>query len=360
MQLRSITRPVRKAFLRAPVVSILALLGAGYLATTLVIMIAEKESFVDAAMMCLPAFLGELGALDGNSPTVNTAILFSLLISIAFLAILTAKITSTFVEVCRQGGSIVKRVSFTDHIIICGWNTQGERIIQELRASKMQSCEEIVILASQERRPTADESVEFIRGDPSQDHDLIQAGIKRARSVIVLSDLAKPANEADAEALMIVLAVETLNRDVHTSVQILNAANRVHLERAHADEIICLDQMGGSLVVASATNHGISQVISELLTFNEGSEFYRVDAPLPPDVVDMEFSEAVKYFAERSVLLIAVETDQSEALRHQAPKAASRTSPDAQRVVVVNPRAQYRLRGDDALFVIAETKPDAI
>lgn len=33
--------------------------------------------------------------------------------------------------------------------------------------------------------------------------------------------------------------------------------------------------MGGDLVVASALNQGISQIIDELLSFNQGSEFYR-------------------------------------------------------------------------------------
>ena len=85
----------------------------------------------------------------------------------------------------------------------------------------------------------ADERVEFIKGDPSQDESLIRAGIERADNVIVLSDCTKGANDADAEALMVVLAVESLNRKVHTCVQFMNSSSRVHLEHAHADEIIC-------------------------------------------------------------------------------------------------------------------------
>jgi voltage-gated potassium channel len=309
--------------------------------------------------MCVPAFLGELGVLEASAPLVNVAMIFSLLISIAFLSILTAKITSMFVEICRQGGSIVNSVDFSDHIIVCGWNAQGEAIVKELLSSGMAVGNGIVILANNERRPLKDEHVEFIRGDPSQDVDLKRAGAERARSVIVLSNLCKPANEADAEALMIVLAVETLNRSIQTCVQVMNAANRVHLERAHADEIICLDQMGGNLVVASSTNHGVSHVVRELLTFNNGSEFYRLDGPVSPDLVGKEYSEAVAFLAQRRILLVGFETNASkeEAERlfgHDVVHFAD----DSDRVVIVNPQGQYKIRENDALFVIAESKPE--
>jgi len=103
----------------------------------------------------------------------------------------------------------------------------------------------IVILHDSEEKPFRDERVEFIRGDPSQDENLRRAGVMKANSVIVLTDFTKTVNEADAEALMVILAVESLNREVHTCVQIMSSANRRHLERAHADEIICIDQVGG-------------------------------------------------------------------------------------------------------------------
>ena len=359
MRLRNVIRKIRKTFLRFPVAFILVVLALGYLGVTVMIMVAMERDFIGAAMMCLPAFLGELGSLEASSGVVNFGILFSLFISIAFLSILTAKITSIFVEICRQGGSIVNTVDFSDHIIICGWNAQGPAIVAELLASGMVARNEIVILANYERRPIKDERVEFIRGDPSQDEDLRRAKAESAHSAIVLSDLTKTANEADAEALMIVLAVETLNRSIQTCVQILNAANRVHLERAHADEIICLDQMGGNLVVASATNHGISHVVRELLTFNSGSEFYRLDAPVSPDLVGKEFSEAVAFLAQRRMLLVGFETQASEEEAQQLfGHDVVQVSGDSDRVVVVNPQRQYRIRESDALFVIAESKPE--
>ena len=217
-----------------------------------------------------------------------------------------------------------------------------------------------MILHDSEERPTKDERVEFVRGDPSQDENLRRAGIMSADSVIVLTDCHKGINEADAEALMVTLAVESLNRKVHTCVQIMNSDNRVHLQRAHADEIICLDQVGGSLVVASALNHGVSNVVSELLAFDVGSEFYRYDGHISSKLVGKEFAEAIEILVRQRIILVAIETDYSEDLRKQLSGDVVYKLLEGNRAMVVNPQSMYEIQQGDALFVIAESEPTAL
>lgn len=346
-----------KKSMRYPVISIAFLLLFIYLVATFVIMVYEKVGFGDAAMSIFPAFLGELGIVESQFLAVRISIMAGLIVSVTFLAIITAKITSLFLEFIRKGGSIVKRVNFSGHIIICGWNFQGERVVKELLSATVKQQRGIVILAKSDQRPVQDERVEFINGDPSQDGNLIRAGIERADSVIVLTDFTKGANEADAEALMIVLAVESLNRKVHTCVQLMNSANRMHLEHAHADEIICIDQMGGSLVVASALNHGISHVVAGLLTFDKGSEFYRYDRHLSEAMVGKDFTQAVQVLAQKHIILLAVETDYSEGLRQEMSADVLYELPEEDRAVIVNPQSRYQIRQGDALFVVAESEP---
>ena len=340
-----------------PVLSILLLLAFGYFVAVFTVMSYEDIGFGDATALILPAFFGELGIMESRFLAVRISIMAGLIASITFLAILTAKITSLLMEFFMRGGSVKKKVKFSRHIIICGWNFQGERIISHLLSPDQKRYRQIVILANIEQRPVKDERVEFIMGDPTQDEDLIRAGVMRADSIIVLSDLNKGSNEADAEALMVVLAVESINREVHTCVQLLNSANRMHLERAHADEIICLDQIGGNLVVASALNHGLSHIVAELLTFNVGSEFYRYDGHISDALVKKEFAEAVQILAERRMILLAVETDDSEDLRRQLSADILYKSQEEERVMVVNPQSRYKIRQGDALFVIAESEP---
>jgi voltage-gated potassium channel len=352
-----IHRLLYKQVVKRPIAAILVLLGLIYLTASVLIMFSEDVNFPTAATMIMPAFLGELGIVESRSIVTQASLLSALLVSVAFLAVITARITSIFIDFMRTGGSIVKKVKFSNHIIICGWNFQGEKIIKELLSPDTKTKRNIVVLENCEQRPTKDERVEFVRGDPTQDEALIRAGVKTADSVIVLSDLNKSANESDAEALMIVLAVESLNRAVHSSVQIVNSSNRIHLERAHADEIICLDQMGGNFVVASAINHGISRVVSELLSFNAGSEFYRYDKKLPDDIVGKDFTEVSRTLMKRRIILIGIETDDSQELRKHLKNNIVHSVRDGTKAIFVNPQTPYEIKQGDALFIIAESEP---
>jgi len=279
-----------------PVLSVLLLVVVIYFGATFVVMAYEKVGFGDATAEILPAFFGEVGIVESPFLPVRVSIVAGLVASVTFLA-------------------------------------------------------------NMEERPIKDERIEFIKGDPTQDGDLVRAGVMTADSVIVLTDLDKGPNEADAEALMVVLAVESLNRKVHTCVQLLNSANRMHLERAHADEIICLDQLGGNLVVASALNHGISHIVTELLTFDIGSEFYRYDGHISEALEGREFAEAVQVLAQQRMILLAVETDYSEEVRAQLSADILYELPEENRVMVVNPQSRYKIRQGDALFVISESEP---
>jgi len=57
------------------------------------------------------------------------------------------------------------------------------------------------------------------------------------------------------------------------------------------------------------------------------------------------------------MILLAVETDYSEELRSQLSADILYKLPEEERVMVVNPQSQYKIRQGDALFVIAESEP---
>lgn len=352
-----LTRSLQRAVLCRPLTAAGVILLTVFLAGTFIVMICEEVPFTDATSMMIPAFLGELGRVESRSIVTQVSILVALLSSVAFLAVITGRVTSRFVELCRAGGTIVKQVNDSDHIVICGWNFQGQRIVDELMRSQGRKRRRVVILANRDTRPVSDERVAFVRGDPTQDEALVRAGIERAESAIILSDMRKPANDADSEALMIILAVESLNRGVHSCVQVMNSTNRVHFERAHADEVICLDQLGGTLAAASALNHGTSQVVAELLTSDEGSELYRLEPPLPESLQGKEFCEAGQILGTRRIILVGLETDDGEDVRRKFGGDIALHGPNEGRVVVLNPQKPYALRPEDALFVIAESEP---
>jgi len=345
-----------------PVLTILLVLIIVYFIAAIVVMVSEKVGFAGAALRVFPSFFGEVGEMPA-SWAVQISIVVGILISFILLAVLIGRVTSGFIEFLIRGGSMDKKVNFTGHTIICGWNFQGNGVVNELLSANVKKRRGVVVLMDSSVRPMKDERAVFIEGDPSQDANLKKANVEKADSVIVLTDFDKEMNAADAEALLITLAVESLARNAHTCVQIRNSDNRAHLERAHADEIICLDQTGGNIAVASALNHGVSRLLCELLTFDKGSEFYRYDKPLPETLVGKEFTEAVGELAKKHIILLGIETDYSKELEQQMSDDVLIELPhDTQgkkkkRAMVVNPPSDYIICQGDALFVIAKSEP---
>jgi len=343
---------------RHPLVALFVVFSCLFAISIAVLWLAEPqvETLPEAILMVLPPFLGQV--LENYDLPISIVLVWvvGLIANIGSLAIITALIVNRFLLICLQGGRVVRRTSESEHVVVCGWNSQGSGVVTELL--KAENSHDIVILAQTERCPVAKDTVEFLSGDPTQDEDLRRAGVERADSVIVLTDFSSNPNEADARALLIALAVETLNPSVHSCVQILNSANRRHFLRAGVDELICLDQIGGNLAVASALNHGISVMVSELLTFNSGSEFYRITGKIVDSVVGMSFAQAVSILLRRKIILLGVEMDSTAEIREALScdvLHAVRNDDNRDRVVVINPQGHYRIHASDALFCVAES-----
>lgn len=258
-----------------------------------------------------------------------------------------------------RGGSIFMK-SHSGHIVICGWNFQGGKIIEELLQG---SAYDIVVIPGDQRpqdSEVSDRRVKLIPGLATEDSVLRAANIESARSAIILTDPSLRPTDADAKTLMIGLAVETLNPDVYSSAQVMDSSNQIHLERAKVDEVIPLDILGANLAVAAAVSPGVTQVVNELLTFDEGSEFYRID-PLPKQFLQVGFEDTAIICRNKNAILVGVETHSKNRLPAGLPESM-RASAEGDldrygRCVLVNPK-NYVIGDSDALFVISDVKPD--
>jgi len=347
------TRFIRK-FRRRPIKIIICLLVVIYVICIITITNSEKVSILEAVLMLLPPILGNLGEVE-VTPT-GIAFILSLVIYICFLGIVFGKLAEVLVNLALKGGVFVKKVNFEKHIVICGWNFQGQKILESLLSSDDYKETPIVILADMEKIPYDSDEVDFIPGCPWKKENLIRAGIPKADTAIILTDIrGEKTSNPDADALMVALAIENLNRKVHTCVQLLFSENIIHLENAKVDEIICLDQVGGNLIVSSALNHGISKVMNELLTFDKGSEIYRYERKVSDEFTDKSFREVGKKLLEKNMILIAIETKKDD----YVIEACSNDwihSYGEDKVLIINPQNKYKLRENDSLFIISEKK----
>lgn len=262
---------------------------------------------------------------------------------IGLLGLIVGGFASYFVEKSLTGGKIMSKVKFKNHIIVCGWASNTPKILDELTSRDVKTKRKIVVLADLEKNPLKREDIGFIRGDPTKDEDLIKAGIMTANTAIITLD--RKSDNPDAKAILTALAVESLNRDVYSCVELENPENEKHLIHANVDEIVCFGRLSQHLIVHSSLNPGLSRLFSELVTHNVGHEFYKLR--VPKRFVGESFPTAVKRLIdEEGIILTAVErktTDRQGRLKID---------------IIVNPGRDFVLEDKDNMFVIAKEEPE--
>ncbi|HVE75337.1 MAG TPA: NAD-binding protein [Actinomycetota bacterium] len=231
-----------------------------------------------------------------------------LFVGVSLAAMATGAIASKLVEYVMRKGSGMGRAKYKKHIVICGWNSQAAEILRELHAEEVEEKRPIVILAELDATPTRDPLVTFVRGVPSDSEDLMRACIDKADTAIIVADTTNPnvgPDDRDAKTLLTTLAVESINPACYTCVEVVRSENRQHFERTRADELVVSAELTGALLASSAVTHGLSRLVSDLITHPQGNEFYALTAPA--SVAGSTFGDTMIHLKEHhDCVLVAV------------------------------------------------------
>lgn len=234
------------------------------------------------------------------------AALVAALCSVVIAAVLVAEIASIFIESRLYGKEGVYKVDFSDHIIVCHAGPSLPDVIKELTSEQQAVRQEVAIVSTERPEVPLSDYVQWVKGDPTEDETLHRAGVEKARAAIVLcADMAEPVT-SDSENILTALAIESLNGEVHTCVELIDEKNRKHLKHADVDEVICVGELSKKLSIQSVLNPGLSRMIGDLLSFDHTEEFYRV--LVPEDCVGHDFGEALNwFFANHGAILVAIQ-----------------------------------------------------
>ncbi len=277
---------------------------------------------------------GDISPATAGGRLVGMAVM---VFGIGFLGVLTASIASVFIEERILESKGMKATEVKDHFLICGWNFRGVDIITELRGDPKSEDAPIVIIADLAERPVEDDAVHFVRGEVNSEN-LKKASIKDARVVIVLSDDRLDAYARDAKTILNTLTIESLNPDVYTCVELMDPKNIEYCKMANADEIIVVGELSTNLLVQAALNHGITLMISELVSNRYGKEMYMIE--IPPNLVGRRFYDVMCTLKrDHDILVIGIEDEEGKNL-------------------VANPDNDYVVDGNDRLVVIAAHRPE--
>lgn len=290
-----LTRGLRAQRLRyISLVQTLILVAIIWIGGAIVMYFAEhdtNESFRSIAESSWAIATYLLSGFEEKFPLTTFGKLASVMIiafGIGIVAYITADVASVLTRYRLSEVSDMSK--YKDHYVICNWSPRGEKVITELHDKfSPERNSEIGVLTTSEYSPASlskhsMDRVHFVEGDPASRQALERVGAKDAKAIIVLANSRSAA--ADGETAQIVINIWNMVREIEHEgrrrprivAEIVDPRKRDLLAEAHADEIICGENLAIGTLAQSALYPGISKVFTELLDYSgSSSEFYMIE-----------------------------------------------------------------------------------
>jgi voltage-gated potassium channel len=258
---------------------------------------------------------------------------------IGILGMFTATIASIFVKKKMKEERGMCSCDFENHIILCEWNYRAREILRELRSDQRTETSPIILIAEIDMKPVDDDNLFFIQGSVTEEN-LRRANIGKASTVVILGDDHLEGNARDAKAILTTLTIESMHPSVYTIVELTDGANVRHCERANANEIIVGSEFSSKLISRATLDHGISKVLSELLSSRFGNDLFKI--PVHESMVGNSFMEVFTEMkrTNHSIVLAVQKGSEGE--------------------VISNPSEDYQIESGDHLIVISKGKPESL
>jgi voltage-gated potassium channel len=152
---------------------------------------------------------------------------------------------------------------------------------------------------------------------------------------VVLHDEAIFAWQSDGKTILSVLALKKELPSIYVCAQLMDENNVIHCKRAGADEIIVTGGLTAKLLGQAVLDHGVTKIVSEILSNQYGNELYKVKCPR--DYHGKNFLSILADFKSKyNGIIIGVER-----------RGELMTNPDSNTI----------LEPGDLLIIIAEKRP---
>ncbi len=232
--------------------------------------------------------------------------------------IISGTIASILVERKMKEGKGLQTINIIDHIVLCGWNENGVRILQGFRSVSEKSKKKIpIVLVNELEIDTVNElqftyaskllEIDFIRGNFTHEPVLEKANIRKANSIILLADESgeNSLTNADERVVLAAYTISNVNPGARISAEIMNPQNEQYLKRTNVESVVVNREYNSFLLINSALYPGVPQAVKEIMSFN--LEKGITSRPIPAHLVGKKFHELFTLFREKeNSLLIGV------------------------------------------------------
>lgn len=244
----------------------------------------------------------------------RAVIMTMVLAHIFIIAMLSAAVASMLVARRLKEGRGLEKVRMENHLVICGWNRNGDRLLKHLSEFQEERIPVALVNNLEEDQATAivesypPLEVRWVSGDYTQESVLERANVRRARAAIILADytLHDP-DKSDERAILATLALKEIRSDLLLVAEVLTEGAKPHLRRARADEIVVAGESDAFFLLSSTLAPGLNRMIRNALSPDGGLEVWLAD--IPRHLVGKTFADILAHFyGERGEIVLGVIT----------------------------------------------------
>ena len=240
--------------------------------------------------------------------------LILMLSGVVLVSLFTATIASIFVERKIKEGEGLESLKVKDQIVICGWNQNGEKVIEGILIHDKNSSYPVVLVNELDKEEVdsiqykfRERDLHFIKGNFVKEDVLARANIFKAKAAIMLADISggHSIEKADERTIFGAMAIRSLAPNVRICAELINQENREYLLRANVDEIAISGESHGSLLASASMAPGMLSMIKALINNEDDNKLWGVE--VPSKYVERPCRELSQYIRERwHGLLIAL------------------------------------------------------
>jgi len=170
------------------------------------------------------------------------------------------------------------RESLQDHIVICGFGYSGRIAAREMTAQGHAADRIVIIdLAAERLEDAAAQGYVGLRGDATRDLVLREAGVAKAKAVLI--SVAR-----DDTTVLAVLTARSINERARIIASVRDEENLALVRKAGADEVVAPSKIAGFLIADAVSSRYTTRFVSDILTTRGGQMCLVERAALPEEV----------------------------------------------------------------------------
>ncbi len=235
------------------------------------ILFGGKPKFMDCVYMTVISLTsvgyGEVLDISGNIPAqIYTMVLIVSGMGVIFYGIstLTAIIIEGELSGILRKKQMEKQISkLKDHYIVCGVGETGRHVLAELIKNR----EPVVLIEQDEEAIEKCLSLEdflYVKGDATEDENLIAAGIERAAGIIICLP-------SDKDALYVTMTARMLNKNTRIISSMINQKLEPKLRKAGADNVVSPNYIGGLRMASEMIRPTVVDFLDSMLRSRQGN-----------------------------------------------------------------------------------------